>query len=110
MLAAFEEWGVEGATKRFSGMFAFALWDSRTHHLTLARDAFGIKPLYYGRMGETLLFGSELKTLHAHPAFQPEIDRDSLALYVRFGYIPPPHSIYRGVRQLSPGSLLTLDS
>ena len=72
------------------GMFAFALWDRHTRTLTLARDRVGEKPLYYGWQGDTLLFGSELKALRAHPAFLAGIDRSVLARYFRHGYITAP--------------------
>ncbi len=107
MLAAFEEWGIEKALSRFVGMFAFALWDRADRALTLARDRMGEKPLYYGWQGRTFLFGSELKALKAHPAFQGEIDRASLALMLRHNYIPAPYSIYKGIRKLPPGSYLS---
>lgn len=106
MLAAFEQWGIEPALRRFNGMFAFALWDRRERTLTLARDRFGEKPLYYGRAGSSLLFASELKALRAHPEFEAEIDRDVLALYFRYNYIPGPHSIYRGIHKLPPGTFV----
>ncbi|MGE5892873.1 MAG: asparagine synthase (glutamine-hydrolyzing) [bacterium] len=108
MLAAFEQWGVENAVKRFTGMFAFALWDREERTLYLVRDRIGEKPLYYGIAGKTLLFASELKALLRHPDFRPEIDRGSLALYLRYKCIPAPHSIYRGIRKLLPGTILTI--
>ncbi|MDD3312626.1 asparagine synthase (glutamine-hydrolyzing), partial [Pseudodesulfovibrio sp.] len=108
MLAAFETWGVEPALARFTGMFACALWDTREHVLHLARDRMGEKPLYYARTGQGLLFGSELKALRAHPAFAPELDRESLALYLRYQYVPEPRSIYRDTFKLAPGHLLTV--
>lgn len=108
LLAAVAHWGVEGALERFTGMFAFALWDRQERALHLARDRFGEKPLYYGRMGNALLFGSELKALRCHPAWRGEIDRNTLALYLRHNHIPAPYSIYRGISKLPPGALLTL--
>lgn len=102
LLAALRHWGVEGALRRVNGMFAFALWDAWERTLVLARDRIGEKPLYYGRCGETFLFGSELKALRAHPAWQGEVDRDALAAFLRFGYVPAPCSIFRGVKKLPP--------
>lgn len=106
MLAAFLEWGIEPSVARFNGMFAFALWDARERVLWLGRDRMGKKPLYYGLFGETLLFGSELKALAAHPAFREEIDRSALALYLQYSYVPAPFSIFRDVRKVPPGTLL----
>ena len=108
LLAAVVEWTVQPAVERLNGMFAFALWDRAEHTLHLVRDRAGEKPLYYGWLGETLLFGSELKALRVHPAFHSEIDRDALTLFLRYGYIPAPHTIYRGVYKLPPGTLLSL--
>jgi asparagine synthase (glutamine-hydrolysing) len=108
MLAAIAEWGIDRALERFNGMFAFALWDAVARQLHLARDRAGEKPLYYGRMKRTVVFGSELKALRAHPGFDAEIDRDALALYVRHGYIPAPHTIYSGIHKLPAGAVLTL--
>jgi asparagine synthase (glutamine-hydrolysing) len=107
MLAAIEAWGLENAVQRFVGMFAFALWDRQQRVLHLVRDRVGVKPLYYGWAGNTLLFGSELKALRAHPAFDGKLDRDALALMMRYDYIPAPYSIYRGYRKLPPGTILT---
>lgn len=108
MLAAFEQWGVAAAVRRLNGMFAFAVWDRKERLLLLARDRVGKKPLYYGWMGKSFLFGSELKALRQHPAFRAEIDRDVLSLYLRFCYVPAPHSIFRGIFKLEPGVLLTI--
>ena len=106
MLAAFDNWGIETSLDRFVGMFAFGVWDKSERRLTLARDRLGKKPLYFGWMGDTFLFGSELKALRAHPAFYGEINRDVLALYLRHGYVPAPYCIYRNLYQLMPGSVL----
>ncbi len=108
LLAGVSAWGIREALERFNGMFAFALWDRQQRTLHLARDRAGEKPLYYGWMGRTLLFGSELKALRAHPAFCGRIDRNALALFFRRGYVPGPYSIYVGVQKLPPGTLLTL--
>jgi asparagine synthase (glutamine-hydrolysing) len=108
MLACFSQWGVHQAVKRFNGMFAFALWDREERLLYLARDRFGEKPLYYGWMGKTFVFASELKAVRAHPEFEADIDRDVLALYFRHGFIPAPYSIYRGVSKVLPGTVLTV--
>ncbi len=110
MLAAFEQWGVEQSLRRFNGMFAFALWDRDARALFLGRDRLGEKPLYYAWSGKRFLFGSELKALCAHPDFAGEIDRDSLALFIRHNYVPAPYSIYKGVSKLPPGTFLCLDA
>jgi len=108
MLAAFDVWGLDEALKRFSGMFAFALWDAETRTLHLARDRLGEKPLYYGWVGRSFVFASELKALRAVPGWQGDIDRGSLALFMRFAYVPAPHSIYQGIHKLPAGSVLSI--
>jgi asparagine synthase (glutamine-hydrolysing) len=108
MLAAFEHWGVEAALPRLNGMFAFALWDRRERVLYLALDRFGEKPLYYGWMGNVLLFGSELKALRAHPLFRGEIGREAVAFHLRYSYVPAPVSIYKGIAKLSPATCLKI--
>ena len=100
LLAALQHWGVEGALQRLNGMFAFALWDNSERTLFLARDRMGEKPLYYGRSGNTFLFGSELKSLVVHPAWKGDVNRDALTLYMRYNYVPTPWSIYQGIRKL----------
>jgi asparagine synthase (glutamine-hydrolysing) len=108
MLAAFEAWGLEGALGRFIGMFAIALWDTHRRTLHLMRDRMGVKPLYYSIARDSLLYASELKALVAHPEFDAEIDREAVALYSRFGYVPAPHTIYRSTWKLTPGSILSV--
>ena len=110
MLASFSQWGVAAAVERFNGMFAFGLWDRQERVLYLGRDRIGEKPLYYTCSGTTFLFASELKALKAYPQFQPEIDRNALALYLRHNYIPAPYSIYQGVCKLPPACLLAIRS
>jgi asparagine synthase (glutamine-hydrolysing) len=106
LLAAIEQWGMERTLRECVGMFALALWDRQERWLSLARDRMGEKPLYYGWQGNTLLFGSELKALQAHPAFRSEIDRNVVPLYLRHGYIPAPWSIWKGIRKLTPGCIV----
>src|SRR5579885_1384937 len=108
MLEAIERWGVEGAVRRFIGMFAFALWDRTERQLYLVRDRLGIKPLYYGRAGSAFVFASELKAIRRYPGFEGEIDRDALAAYLRHNYVPTPRCIYKGLHKLSPGCILKL--
>lgn len=108
MLAAFEEWGVKSSLKRFSGMFAFALWDSRDKALYLARDRMGEKPLFYGATGNNFVFCSELKSL-THSGFT-DLKTNSEVTYdlLTTGYIPTPFSIYKGIFKLLPGHYLKL--
>jgi asparagine synthase (glutamine-hydrolysing) len=112
LLAGFDVWGISGTIKHCIGMFAFAVWDKQTRQLTICRDRLGEKPLYYGWVGDgrnaALLFSSELHALKPHPSFKAEVDRGALALLMRYGYIPAPYSIYRGIFKLDPGSSKTL--
>ncbi len=109
MLEAMERWGLEAAVKRFVGMFALALWDRHERRLHLVRDRLGIKPLYYGYVDGSFVFASELKTIRQFPGFQADIDRDTLAAYMRCAYVPAPHSIYAGIYQLPAGHMLEMD-
>jgi asparagine synthase (glutamine-hydrolysing) len=104
LLAAVEAWGIVGALERSNGMFAFALWDRSERILHLARDRAGEKPLYYGWVGRSLMFTSELKALRAHPDFRPLVSRDAVALFLRRGYVPSPYTIYQGIRKLRPAA------
>lgn len=112
LLAGFEFWGIKATVEKCVGMFAFAVWDNFTKVLTLGRDRFGEKPLYYGWQGDgqlsSFIFGSELKALKTHPYFVSDIDRNSLCLYMRYNYIPAPYSIYKGIYKLEPGCLLSI--
>jgi asparagine synthase (glutamine-hydrolysing) len=110
LLAAIEFWGLKKAVGQCVGMFAFALWDRKDRSLSLVRDRVGEKPLYFGWQGSgataTLLFGSELKALKIHPAFNARIDRGALALFLRHNYIPCPYTIYEGFSKVVPGSIV----
>ncbi len=97
LLQALITWGVEPALRRLNGMFAFAYWNGAERKLWLARDRFGEKPLYYSWQNGRFFFGSELKALAKHPAFTREVDRNILPTYLRFNYVPWPHSIFKNV-------------
>ena len=108
LIEAIAAWGLRRALEACVGMFALALWDRHERALFLARDRFGEKPLYYGRVGGDFLFASELKAIRAHPGFDAEIDRDALGLLAARGYVPAPLSIFRGISKLEPGTILTV--
>lgn len=108
LLAAITTWGVRAALERCVGMFAFALWDREQRTLIMARDRLGEKPLYYGWLGNTFVFASEMSALYRHPKWQGEIDRNALALLMRHNYIPAPYSIFRNIAKLRPAHLMTL--
>src|SRR5437899_2422175 len=103
----YEEYGKD-CVKHLRGMFAFAIWDRRTRSLFIARDRLGIKPLYYRYDGKTLLFGSEIKAILAHPGVKPEFNSATLAEYLAFGYIPEPDTMYAGINKLLPGHTLSI--
>ncbi len=108
ILAALDCWGVEETLPRMRGMWAMAIWDREQRTLWLVRDHFGKKPLYYGRVGESVLFASELKAFRSHPSFRADLDADAIASYLRFNCVPAPQSIYRGVRKLPAASWLRI--
>ncbi len=105
---AWEAWG-ENCVERFRGMFAFALWDRNRETLFLARDRLGVKPLYYAELSDgQFIFGSELKSLVAHPKFPRDLDPCAIEEYLALGYVPDPRTIYAAARKLPPGHTLTL--
>ncbi len=106
LLEAIAAWGLPATLERCVGMFAFALWDRHERTLSLARDRLGEKPLYYGYAGDTFMFASELKALTRHPAWQGDIDRDAVHLFMRHSHVPSPHSIYQGIHKLGAGRFL----
>jgi len=108
ILAACVEWGPQAAFRRLNGMFAVALWDRQDRTLTLARDRVGIKPLYWARQGDLFLFGSQPKAITAHPGFTAQVDRNGLAEYLRFSYVPAPLSIFKDMYKLRPAHMLTI--
>lgn len=103
-------WGIQKTLEHLKGMYAFAVWDIDEEQLTLARDRMGEKPLYWGWTGKTFLFGSELKALRSYSEFQPKINKEALALYLRYSYVPAPYSIYEGIHKLPAGSYVTVSN
>ena len=105
---AWEEWG-ERCVERFSGMFAFGVWDRNRQTLFMARDRLGIKPFYYTLLDNGLfLFASELKALLVHPDFDKTFDHRAIEDYFAYGYIPEPKTIFKNAFKLNPGHLLSL--
>ena len=111
LLNGFQIWGVESTLRRCVGMFAFALWDCHERKLTLGRDRLGEKPLYYGWQGvgndAVFLFGSDLAALRKHPSFSATIDRNSLCIFLQFSCIGGENSIYKNIKKLLPGHILS---
>ena len=109
VLEGWARWG-PSFVRRLEGMFAFALWDARESSLYLARDVFGIKPLYYASVGTGALVASEVRALLASGLVAPRIDRDSLPHYLAFGSVPEPATIIAGIRMLRAGSVVRLEA
>ena len=106
LLHGYLEWGAD-CVRRLNGMFAFGVWDGRRQELLLARDRLGVKPLYYAARQDGVLFGSEPKSVLAHPDFRAEIDAEGLAeLFSQVGTGTPGHGVYRGLSQVRPGALV----
>ena len=109
LVAAFSQWGIEKTLQQLVGMFAIAVWDSKERKLSLIRDRFGEKPLYYGWSKGVFIFGSELKSLRAYKGFSSQIDRNVLSLYMQYMYVPNPYSIFEDVYKMEPGCILQID-
>ena len=105
ILHAWREWG-EAAIQQWHGMFVIVLFDEKKNELTIIRDRAGVKPLHYYWHDGLLIFGSELKALMQHPRFEKNIDKNAVAAFLQYGYVPDPHSIFQNVKKLSPGHLL----
>jgi asparagine synthase (glutamine-hydrolysing) len=105
ILHLYEEFGVE-CVQHLDGIFAFAIWDGRRQEIVLARDRMGIKPLYYTRQGQRLVFGSELKAVLAYPGVERDIDPISLNEYLAYEYVPSPRTILREIYRLEAGHVL----
>lgn len=109
LLACFVIWGVEETLRLTVGMFAFALWDEAEQCLTLGRDRFGEKPLYYARSVQGLMFASELKSLMSIVGFNRQVNRGAVALLMRHNYIPAPHTVFQDSYKLPPATTLVLN-
>lgn len=106
LLACLSHYGLHKTLELVRGMFAFAWWQPRKKRLTLARDPFGEKPLYFGKVGKDFLFASELKSFYSHPEFQLDLDHGSISLFLKYNYVPAPNSILSHVHKLMPGHFL----
>ena len=106
LLKACMHWGIERTIGDLVGMFAFALWDNVKRKLWIARDRLGIKPVYYGQIGNRFAFASELKALRTFKDWQPTIDPTALGSFVRLNHVPSPTTIYTGISKLEPGCIL----
>jgi len=113
LLAAVETWGIQGAARRAVGMFAFAVHDAQKRTLHLVRDRIGVKPLYYGWIGQgdtrLFAFASELKAIVCVPHFERIVDRAALADYFQFLYVPAPRTIWKGVSKLAPAHIMCIN-
>jgi asparagine synthase (glutamine-hydrolysing) len=109
ILKAFDCWGYD-AVHRFRGMFAFAIWNTKTKKLLLCRDRVGVKPLYWYLKDGLFMFASELKAFHEHSMFDKSINQDAVSLYLQTGYIRSPLSIFQFAHKLEPGSFLEIDN
>lgn len=108
ILKAYHKWGLK-IVHRFNGMFAIAIFDRKKQILTLIRDRAGVKPLYWYQKGGLFLFASELKSFHEHPGFQKTLNHDGLVLFLQYGYIPQPHTIFKDAHKLQAGHSLELN-
>ena len=106
LLHGYEEWGID-FVKKLNGIFAFALWDSRRRTLHLVRDRYGVKPIYYWKHNHRLLFASEIKSLLCDPNLDREVDREALLAYLKFRYCPEPLTLFKQVRKVPPGHVMT---
>jgi len=108
VLRSYLEWGIE-ALKQFRGMFAFGIWDEKKKRLILARDRIGVKPLYYYFDDKLFIFASEIKSIISHPYVKKVLNPKALNLFLQFGYIPAPYSIFKNIWKLEPGHYLVLN-
>src|SRR5205814_4281998 len=108
VVKGYKEWGT-GVFSHLNGMFGLAIWDIERKRLVVARDAMGIKLIYYRISRDGLIFGSEVRALVAADQFEPAVDPVALNLFLRFRYTPSPLTIFRGIRKLAPGTMLVAE-
>ena len=109
LLVGYRLWGIEKLLSRLVGMFAFAIYDSRIRRLFCVRDRVGIKPFYYARTPQGLLFASEIKALLKHPAVEAQLDDQMLGHHLSFRSLPAPKTLFKGVNCLAPAQLMVVD-
>ena len=105
LIHGYKQWGLD-VFEHLKGMFGVALWDVHRRRLILARDAMGIKLVYYRVSAGQLLFGSEVRAVQAGSSERPEVDPIALSLFLQYRFTPSPHTIYKGIKKLSPGTML----
>lgn len=105
---AYEEWG-DDCVLHLNGIFGFAIWDQKQQRLLLARDHYGVKPLYYYNDGKRLLWGSEIKAILASPSVPRSVDSNALDLFLTFRFVPSPFTMFEQIRKLHPGHRLIAD-
>jgi len=108
IIHGYKEWGTD-VFNHLNGMFGVAIWDLQRKRLVVARDAMGIKLVYYRIAGGRFTFGSEIRAVLAGEQSQPEIDPTALNLFLRFRYTPSPLTLFQGIRKLAPGTMLVLE-
>ena len=105
----FDYYGIDESLKKFNGMFAIAIWDKKTKYLTLVRDRFWKKPLFFGWTSNSIIFSSELKAIINSTNFKKEINLKAVSAFMRLFYIPSPMSIYQNIYKLGSGEKLELN-
>ena len=108
ILHGYEKWGHE-LPKKLRGMFAYAIYDKNKEEIFISRDQFGIKPLYYYQDGDTILFGSEIKSFLAYPKFKKELNKELLGAYLTFSFTPTDETFFKGVYRLPQGHSMIID-
>lgn len=109
LIHGYEEWGTKILNK-LRGMFSFCIYDLKKNEIFIARDQFGIKPLYYYQGSECLLFGSEIKSFLEHPNFKKELNKDMLGAYLTFSFTPGPNTFFKNVYKVSPGHYIKVNA